>query len=78
MKYPSHSFVLEKSNDFINFPSNNKKLNSTKLKVFADEKSKSSLRYQDPEDRVFDRVVFDISVVQRETILTISDSIEKG
>ena len=35
-----------------------------------------SLRYSDPEDRIFNRVISDISVVLREITLTISDSIE--
>ena len=34
------------------------------------------LMYSDPEDRNFNRVISDISVVLRETTLTISDSIE--
>ena len=38
--------------------------------------TKGDLRYPIPEDRVFNRVISDISVVQRETTLTISDSIE--
>ena len=35
-----------------------------------------SLRYPDPEGRIFNRFISDISVVRRETTLTISDSIE--
>ena len=34
--------------------------------------------YSDPEDRIFNRVISDISVVPRETTLTISDCIETG
>ena len=34
------------------------------------------LSHQDPEDRIFNRVISDISVVLRETTVTISDSIE--
>ena len=34
------------------------------------------LRYLDPEDRMSNRVISDISVVLRETTLTVSDSIE--
>ena len=34
------------------------------------------VRYPDPEDRIFNHVISDISVVLRETTLTISDSIE--
>ena len=33
-------------------------------------------RYPDPEDGIFNRVIFDISIVLRETTLTVSDSIE--
>ena len=40
--------------------------------------TKGDLSYPDPEDRSFNRVISDISVVQRENIFTISDSIEKG
>ena len=36
------------------------------------------LRYPDPEDRIFNHVISDISVELRETTLTISDSIETG
>ena len=36
------------------------------------------LSHPDPEDRIFNRVISDISVVLRETTLTISDSIEAG
>ena len=36
------------------------------------------LRYPDLEDRVFNRVISDISVVLGETTLTISDSVETG
>ena len=38
------------------------------------------LRYPDPEDRILNRVISDISVVLRETALTtcISDSIQPG
>ena len=36
----------------------------------------NGLRYLDPKDRIFNRVISDISVVLRETTLTISDSIE--
>ena len=39
---------------------------------------KQLLKYSDPEDRIFNRVISDISVVLRETILTISDSVETG
>ena len=35
-------------------------------------------RWPDPEDRIFNRVISDISVVLRETTLTISHSIETG
>ena len=34
------------------------------------------LRYPNPEDWIFNRVISDISIVQRETTLTISDSVE--
>ena len=34
------------------------------------------LKYPEPENRIFKRVISDISVVLRETTLTISDSIE--
>ena len=34
--------------------------------------------YSDPEDRIFNRVISDISVVPRETTLTISYSIKTG
>ena len=37
-----------------------------------------SLRYHDPEDRIFNRVISDISVVLRETTLILPDSIETG
>ena len=37
-----------------------------------------TLRYLDPEDRTFNRVISDISVVLGESTLTISDSIEAG
>ena len=46
--------------------------NLFKLKSFTDDK----LRYPDPEDRIFNRVISDISVVKREITLTISDTIE--
>ena len=36
------------------------------------------LKYLDPDDRIFNRIASDISVEQRETTLTISDSIETG
>ena len=36
------------------------------------------LRYRDPEDRIFNRVISDIFVVLRETAVTFSDSIETG
>ena len=36
------------------------------------------LSYPDSEDRIFNRVITDISVVLKETTLTISDSIETG
>ena len=39
---------------------------------------KGGLRYSDPEDRISKLVISDISVVLRETTLTISDSIETG
>ena len=38
----------------------------------------TSLRYSDPEDRMFDRIIYDVSIVLRETTLTISDSIVTG
>ena len=38
--------------------------------------SKDHSTYLDPEDRIFNRVITDISVILRETNLTISDSIE--
>ena len=38
----------------------------------------SFLRYPNREDRIFNRVISDISVVLRETTLTISDSIQTG
>ena len=37
-----------------------------------------TLRYSNPEDWNFNRVISDMSVVLRETILTILDSIETG
>ena len=37
---------------------------------------RSEFQVSDPEDRIFNRVIPDISVVLRETTLTISDSIE--
>ena len=37
---------------------------------------KGYLRYLDLEDRIFNRVISDISDVQRETTLTISDRID--
>ena len=37
-----------------------------------------TLRYWDPEDRIFNRIILDISVALKETTLTISDSIETG
>ena len=37
-----------------------------------------SVRYPDPEDRISHRVISDISVLLKETTLTISDSIETG
>ena len=36
------------------------------------------LRYSDPEDRIFNSVISDIFVEQRETTLTILNSIETG
>ena len=39
-------------------------------------KQKPNLTYLYPEDRIFNRVIWDISVVVRETTLTISDSTE--
>ena len=36
------------------------------------------LRYTDPEDRIFNRAISDISVVLRDTTLTISGFIETG
>ena len=36
------------------------------------------LRYSYPDDRIFNLVISDISVVLRETTLIISDSIETG
>ena len=36
------------------------------------------VRYSDPENRIFNRVISDISVVLRETPPTISDSIQTG
>ena len=36
------------------------------------------LRYSNPEDQIFNRVISDISAVLRETTLTISDYIETG
>ena len=36
------------------------------------------LRYPEPEIRIFNHVIFDISVALRETTLTISDSIKTG
>ena len=38
----------------------------------------ATLRYPDPEDWIFNRVVSDISVVLRKTTLTISVSSETG
>ena len=35
-----------------------------------------NLRYSDPEDRNFNRCISEISLIPRETTLTISDSIE--
>ena len=37
-----------------------------------------SLRHPDPEDRIFNRVISNISIVQRETTLAVSDSIQTG
>ena len=34
--------------------------------------------YPNPEDQIFNRVISDISVIQRETTLSILDSIETG
>ena len=36
------------------------------------------LRYQNPEDRIFNCIILDISVVPRDTTPTISDSTETG
>ena len=43
-----------------------------------DKNRSYSLEYLDPVDRNFNRVIVDISVVQRETTLTFSDAIETG
>ena len=37
---------------------------------------KSAVRYSDPKDRIFNRVISDISVVLWETTLTVSDSVK--
>ena len=39
---------------------------------------KEGLRYSNPGDRIFNRVISDISVVQRETTLITSDSFDTG
>ena len=59
-------------------------LDSSKLEESADDnfkfdengrrQIKCCLRYSYPEDRIFNRVISDISIVVRETTLTISDS----
>ena len=46
--------------------------------VYPNNHSNGVLRYPDPGDRNFDRVISDISVIQRKTTLTISDSVETG
>ena len=46
------------------------------LKIDVPRSEGPPLRYSYPEDRIFNRVISDISVVQRETTLTTSDSIE--
>ena len=45
------------------------------IKPLPDDKI---LRYSDPENRIFNRVFSDISVVLMETTLTISESIDTG
>ena len=50
------------------------KLNLSKTRAFADDK----IRFSYPEDRIFNRVISDISIVLRESTLTISDSTETG
>ena len=40
--------------------------------------AETTLRYPDPDDIIFNRVISDISVVVRENTITISDSIEIG
>ena len=37
-----------------------------------------AFRYPNSEDRIFNRVISDISIALRETTITISDSIKKG
>ena len=46
--------------------------------LFSKASSSVSLKNPDPKDRIFNRVISDISVVQRENTLAISDSIEAG
>ena len=50
----------------------------TELKDAFSDIIKFHLRCTDSEDRIFNHVISDISVVVRETTLTVSDSIETG
>ena len=50
----------------------------SELRAFVDDRVKCHLRHPDSEDRMLNSIISDISIVQRETTLTISDSIETG
>ena len=55
---------------------NLRKFRLSKSKAFTD--GKLTLKYPNPDYWIFNRVISDISVVLRETTLTISDSTETG
>ena len=46
--------------------------------VRCEKSEQPPIRYQDPEDWIFNPVISDISIVLRETTLTISDFIQIG
>ena len=65
---------------FLPFSSNLKLLSANSFSLEASQilSSGNELRYHYPEDPIFNCVISDISVVLRETTLTISDSNETG